>query len=73
MYHITTFQGLIEALDLNDYEIARRCGASRSTIRSLRTGQNTEPGFTLGIKLARLAGLAIPTPLRKLERAKPHR
>jgi len=69
--HALTFQALIEGLNLNDYEIGRQVGASRSTIRSLRTGQNTEPGFTLGLKLAHLAGIAVPGPLRRLERAKP--
>jgi len=68
MGHKKTFRELLEGLELNDYEIARRVGASRSAIRSLRIGQNIEPGYTLGLRLAHLAGLAIPGNLRSLER-----
>lgn len=68
MGHKKTFSELIEALGLTDYEIARQVGASRSAIRSLRVGQNSEPGYTLGLRLAHLSGIAIPGTLRKLQK-----
>jgi len=64
----TPFAKLISDLEMNDYEIARQVGASRTTIRSLRVGQNIEPGFTLGLKLAKLSGMAIPGGLQDLEK-----
>jgi DNA-binding XRE family transcriptional regulator len=66
----TPFAKLIDDLNMNDYEIARRVGVARTTIRSLRIGQNSEPGFTLGIRLAMLSGR--PTkPLEDLAKTEP--
>ena len=65
----TPFSALIDALAMNDYEIARRTGASRSTIRALRVGMHKEPGYSLGLKLADLGGVAVPDSLKELTRA----
>jgi len=65
---ISPFAELIDRLNMNDYEISRRTGASRSAIRALRVGYSKEPGYTLGLKLAALGGIPIPGNLKELER-----
>jgi len=68
MNNVTPVAKLIEQTGLNDYQLARRVGASRSAIRALRVGQNAEPGLTLGLRLIDLAGIrTIPSALRAID------